>query len=94
MQFSNDVDLKEQPTGWRAEAACSGLDTHLFFPNAEDDPVGVAIARQVCAACAVKEPCLQYAIESRQASGIWGGATPRERRRIRRRWLEMARRAG
>ena len=92
--FSNNLDLTEGRTGWRSEAACSGLDTHLFFPASEDDPRAVALARQVCAACPAREACLEYAVESRQSSGIWGGATSRERRRLRRRWLELARRAG
>jgi WhiB family redox-sensing transcriptional regulator len=48
----------------------------------------------VCAMCPVQEACLAYAIESRQTVGIWGGATTRERRRLRRRWLEGARRIG
>lgn len=92
MQYSNNLDFKETRAGWREEAACGGLDTHLFFPTSEDDPVALAVARQVCASCPVQEICLEYAIESRQTVGIWGGATTRERRRLRRRWLEAARR--
>jgi len=92
MSLSDFVDLEVRQTGWRDEAACSGLDTRLFFPASEDDQVQLTLARQVCATCPVQESCLAYAIDSRQTVGIWGGATTRERRRLRRRWLETARR--
>ncbi|MGZ8785829.1 MAG: WhiB family transcriptional regulator [Acidimicrobiia bacterium] len=92
MSIPEHVDLRGSRAGWREEAACSGLDTNLFFPATEDDQVQLSVARQVCALCPVQESCLAYAVESRQTVGIWGGATTRERRRIRRRWLEYARR--
>jgi WhiB family redox-sensing transcriptional regulator len=92
MSIPEFVDLRESRTGWREEAACNGLDTDLFFPATEDDQVLLAVARKVCGRCPVQELCLAYAVESRQTVGIWGGATTRERRRLRRRWLEYARR--
>jgi WhiB family redox-sensing transcriptional regulator len=92
MSFSDQLDVEVRRTGWREEAACSGLDTRLFFPLAEEDAGLLGLARQVCESCPVREACLAYAIESRQTVGIWGGATTRERRRLRRRWLEKARR--
>jgi WhiB family redox-sensing transcriptional regulator len=92
MSIPNHLPLEMRRTGWREEAACSGLDTRLFFPASEDDKAQLSVARQVCAICPVQEACLAYAIESRQTVGIWGGATTRERRRLRRRWLEIARR--
>jgi WhiB family redox-sensing transcriptional regulator len=30
----------------------------------------------------VREACLEFALETREAEGIWGGTTGRERRRI------------
>ena len=49
-------------------------------------------ARQVCAACPVRQPCLDYAITNRITYGIWGGLTERERRALRSRWVRAARR--
>jgi WhiB family redox-sensing transcriptional regulator len=92
MSITDHLDVEVRNAGWREEAACSGLDTRLFFPMAEDDPIQLKLARQVCESCPVRDACLAYAIESRQTVGIWGGATTRERRRLRRRWLEKARR--
>ena len=92
MSIPEQVELRKAHIGWRDEAACSGLDTNLFFPSTEDDQIQLALARQVCTSCPVQESCLAYAVESRQTVGVWGGATTRERRRLRRRWLEHARR--
>ncbi|MCA1692194.1 MAG: WhiB family transcriptional regulator [Actinobacteria bacterium] len=74
---------------WRDDAACRGLDPDVFFP-ASDDEAGVAKA--VCETCPVREECLEYALETRQEDGIWGGLTETERRRLRRRRRENARR--
>ncbi len=38
----------------------------------------------MCAGCVVKVDCLEYALENGEKFGIWGGASERERRRIRR----------
>jgi WhiB family redox-sensing transcriptional regulator len=47
----------------------------------------------VCATCPVADICLSWAIETNQTEGIWGGHTPKERRKIRRTWLEEIQRA-
>ena len=80
--------------GWRALAACRDSDPDLFFPGTGDQDVGkIATAKAVCASCPVREECLAYAVELNQTEGIWGGHTPAERRRIRRRWLREMREA-
>lgn len=75
-------------TPWREEAACiSVVDDVSFFPDPED-LVGISRAKEICATCPVAAECLTWAIETNQSEGIWGGHTPKERRSIRRRWLE------
>jgi len=69
-------------TTWRREAACRDLDTGIFFPLSDDD---AGPAKAVCAACPVREECLEFALATRQGDGIWGGLTETERRRQRRR---------
>ena len=64
---------------WMAEGLCADQPPGLFFPS---DGVGVEVARKVCAECAVKEPCLEYALVNRIDHGVWGGTSERERRRI------------
>lgn len=42
-------------------------------------------AKEVCGECPVKVDCLDYALETNQDSGIWGGTSEEERRTLRRR---------
>lgn len=71
-----------QAQTWRAEAACRGLDTDIFFPASDED---AAPAKAVCATCPVRQLCLDWALETRQHDGVWGGLDETERRRERRR---------
>jgi WhiB family redox-sensing transcriptional regulator len=63
------------------DAACRGIDSNLFFPDSDD----AEIAKQVCEECSVRWDCLEFALDTKQKVGVWGGATERERRRILRR---------
>ena len=74
---------------WRELAACRGIDLEVFFPERGES---AEPARQVCAACPVRRPCLDYAITNRITHGIWGGLTERERRALRSRWVRATRR--
>ncbi len=78
------------PDDWRLGAACRDLDTAVFFPESED---GAAVAKAVCAACPVRGACLEFALVTRQDDGVWGGLDENERRRLRRRRQDAARRA-
>ena len=69
-----------QPMPWRDAAACHGLDPALFVTERGED---AATAKAVCATCAVKAECLDYALTSPTILGIWGGTSHRERRAIR-----------
>ena len=64
---------------WRELGACKGLDPSIFYP---DDESEANDAKAVCAACGVRVACLEYALQSREKQGVWGGATERERRRM------------
>lgn len=81
---SNKVGLVSsslQPE-WMERAACRG-SVAMFFPqNGGTAMADVAAARRVCTSCPVRTECLDMAIRERIHDGIWGGHTPRERRRI------------
>lgn len=64
---------------WRSRGACKGLDPDVFFPPSDDAALE---AKAVCGECAVRQPCLEYALNKREHEGVWGGATEKERRRI------------
>ena len=76
------------PLDWLAAAACRGATTDVFFPTSE---TRVDAATRICAACPVREECLEYAIATRQPEGVWGGLTGVERRRLLRRRQKAAR---
>jgi WhiB family transcriptional regulator, redox-sensing transcriptional regulator len=76
------------PADFFADAACKGADTSVFFPVSEN---GGFEAKAICAACPVAEQCLEYAIETHQPDGVWGGLTAVERHRLVRRRQKSAR---
>ena len=80
---------------WRDRAACVGVDPELFFPTGDSGPALVQLekAKSYCRRCEVAEPCLRWAIDSGQDSGVWGGMSEEERRTFRRR-NAPSRRAG
>ena len=63
---------------WRQSAACRGVDPEIFYPASEE----AVVAKAVCASCAVREACLEFALASRERDGVWGGATEKDRRRM------------
>ncbi len=67
---------------WALDSACRGLDSSMFFPGHDGD---AEPALRVCAGCPVRDECLEFALETRQRYGIWGGTTERQRRRMMRR---------
>ncbi len=71
---------------WRSRAACTDEDPELFFPVGTTGPAVVQIeeAKRVCARCEVREPCLEFALDTRQDAGVWGGLDEDERRSLRR----------
>ena len=79
---------------WRDKAACPTADPALFFPVGSTRPAAdqTEKAQAAYARCSVTEMCLQYALESIQDSGVWGGLSEDERRALKRR-AARARRA-
>lgn len=75
---------------WQDRAECRDYDNVLFF----GDDVGEselerqareARAKAVCQRCPVVEPCLEFALDTNQKYGIWGGLTDKERASLKRR---------
>lgn len=77
-------------TDWQRDAACRDLDTDVFFPTSDAD---AEAARAICATCPVATECLEWAIETRQPDGVFGGLTALERHRLVRRRQKQARKA-
>ena len=66
---------------WSDSGRCSTADPELFFPPPGAD---TSAARSICRGCPVRRHCLDYALETGQKHGIWGGMTESQRRRLRR----------
>jgi WhiB family redox-sensing transcriptional regulator len=65
---------------WMPRGACQAEDPELFFPIAMTGPAvrQIGLAKAICSRCEVHEPCLSYAVTTRQ-DGVWGGTTREER---------------
>jgi WhiB family redox-sensing transcriptional regulator len=66
---------------WLRRAACVGEDPELSFPVGTKGPAlrDIAAAKRICARCPVTVQCLDFALDSGQASGVWGGTCEEER---------------
>ncbi|MGW2547116.1 WhiB family transcriptional regulator [Kitasatospora sp. NPDC001574] len=73
---------------WRHRAVCREEDPELFFPIGNTGPALLQIeeAKAVCRRrCPVMEQCLQWALETSEQAGVWGGMSEDERRAMKRR---------
>ena len=72
---------------WRERAACRHEDPDLFFPIGTTGPALVQTeqAKAVCRHCPVTERCLEWALDTGQSIGVWGGTSETERRALARR---------
>lgn len=67
---------------WRDLANCRGFEDAMFpSSNAYE----IEQAKGLCSNCPVVEHCLQWALETGEDFGVWGGLTEAERRTLRRR---------
>lgn len=66
---------------WMDDAICREIGTDVFFPDGDASP---RAAVEACRRCEVEIECLDYALRIGPVSGIWGGTTEGERRRLRR----------
>ncbi len=76
--------LRHRPA-WMADAACAEhLDVDFVpTPPRPGRPASAAeeAALAICRGCSVREECLAFALDGREA-GVWGGTTERERRQM------------
>lgn len=80
---------------WRVGAACRDTDPDLFFPVGTTGPAieQIASAKAVCGECDAQTDCLEFALATNQDSGVWGGTSEEERRKLRKVWLARRRKA-
>ncbi|MFT4616381.1 MAG: WhiB family redox-sensing transcriptional regulator [Minisyncoccia bacterium] len=93
--LASSITLGAAETDWRDDALCRETDPELFFPVGTTGNALVQIdnAKEVCGECPSARGCLDFALDTNQDSGIWGGLTEEERRVIRRKRVAAARAA-
>ncbi|WP_128374441.1 WhiB family transcriptional regulator [Streptomyces cavernae] len=66
---------------WLDRAACVDADPDLFFPVSRNGPAvrDALAAKRICCRCPVVEDCLDWALSTRQTTGVWGGTSEEER---------------
>jgi WhiB family transcriptional regulator, redox-sensing transcriptional regulator len=71
-------------SSWWEQAACQNADPELFFPAVAGSAAlsEIATAKGVCMSCAIRRRCLEYALDTRQEHGVWGGTSEDERRAL------------
>jgi len=78
--------LVDRPA-WMERAACRGRSlTDVFFPDRPGPSPRHAL--EICEGCVVISECLGYSVLKGERSGVWGGMTPTQRRRVRRAVIE------
>lgn len=75
---------KWAPENWREVGSCRDSDPNLFYPMGRGRAAleQAEVAKLVCRACPSREPCLAFALATRQELGVWGGTSPEDRRRL------------
>ena len=93
--LASSITLGAAPADWRDDALCRDTDPELFFPVGTTGNALVQIdnAKEVCGECPSSQGCLDFALDTNQDSGVWGGLTEEERRVIRRKRVAAARAA-
>lgn len=66
---------------WMDHGACRDHHPELWFA---DNKNAVAIAKEICADCPSLNACLQWALETNEQYGIWGGTSRDDRQKIQR----------
>jgi WhiB family transcriptional regulator, redox-sensing transcriptional regulator len=84
--LASSLALSNASYSWRSGALCRDTDPELFFPVGTTGQalVQIAMAKKVCGECPVANDCLDFALSTNQDSGIWGGTSEEERRKLRR----------
>ena len=84
--LASSLALANADYSWRNRSICRDTDPDLFFPVGTTGQalLQIAKAKEVCGECPVSTECLEYALETNQDSGIWGGFDEEQRCAIRR----------
>lgn len=66
-------------TDWMSKGFCVGAMPEIF-----SDPDMEETAKAYCDRCPVRQECLDWALTTNEEIGVWGGASPDERKALKR----------
>jgi WhiB family redox-sensing transcriptional regulator len=90
--------MRLNPEPWTRDAACRDADPNIFFPVVPGRGYRMDIepALVYCRVCPVMAECLAYVMSwenTGDREGVWGGTTPRQRKYLRKKYIEHLRMA-
>lgn len=70
------------PADWMRDGLCAQTDPALFFPEGRAGAITSQTkqAKSICNRCPVKDECRQWALETGEQNGVWGGVSEAELR--------------
>lgn len=72
-----------KPPNFGQRALCTQVEPELFFPESQAEwEASRDWISQICGACPLREPCLEYALAVK-VSGIWAATNETERTALR-----------
>lgn len=74
-------DLVRSRMDWDEGVPCKVQGPHRMYPTSEEGQK--IIAQDVCRGCRAQTECLNLALVMKEDYGVWGGATEKDRREIR-----------
>ena len=74
-------DRRHDAGSWRAASVCRNFPTRWWFGGDHRETVR---AKEICAGCVVRVPCLEFALGRPELLGVWAATTPTERVALRR----------
>ena len=59
---------------WKDDSQCS-MEYNLKYRDYffSEEPSEIAVAKEICFSCPVREQCLRSALDSKEVWGVWGG---------------------
>lgn len=75
-------DTHTRPGDWLTKAPCT-TNPDAMFPGSYGPDI--EYAKSICRGCSAADKCLQWALETGEEHGVWGGLSEQERRALRRR---------
>lgn len=72
---------------WQRDAECRGEQRRYFFPptwaeRRDEKDRRERQAKLICERCPVRAECLEFAVSTNEAFGIWGGLNELERKHL------------